>query len=309
MQPPANHPPMIRTDESNAFAQDTMRRRVPNIIREVQALNPDYSSSIHAALSRLSAEIEANEPMRMIDVPAPDYDDWAAAYAPHAGETWQGAEWFFAEVFFYRHLMQAIRWWETGRDPFAQKKRDEIESAALWDTLDLALNIERGPLESSLIALLDFALWGNRIDLSFAASLSRGGTWEDDDLISDDRARAVEHLLTGSGPVHIVADNFGTELAMDLVLLDELLTRDVVPQATIHVKLHPTFVSDTTVPDVYTFLHVLDEHGARPAALASRLRTALEVGRLRLAPDWFWNSPYLLWQIPPRLQRTFEDAR
>src|SRR5262245_48850825 len=140
MQPPVNHPPMIRTDESNAFALDTMRRRVPNTIREVQALNADYPPAIHDALSRLLNEIVNDDTVRMSDVRAPDYDGWAGACEPHAGETWQSAEWFFAEVFFYRHLMQAIRWWETGRDPFMPKKRDEIESAAFWNTLDLALN-------------------------------------------------------------------------------------------------------------------------------------------------------------------------
>ena len=113
-----SRPAPIRTDTSNAFAHNTIRVRIPNIIREVQTLNPDYPAPIQHALDRLRESMQTDEPIPMIDLPAPDYDDWAAIYAPHRGETWQATEWFFAEIYFYRLLIQAVRWWETERDPF-----------------------------------------------------------------------------------------------------------------------------------------------------------------------------------------------
>src|SRR5215212_5945897 len=115
-------PAPIRTDESNPFARYSMLVRVPKIIEETQALNPDYPESVQQALSRLRDSIQQNAPIPMLDLPAPDYDDWASVYAAHAGETWLGAEWFFAEIYAYRLMVQATRWWQTQRDLFAPYK-------------------------------------------------------------------------------------------------------------------------------------------------------------------------------------------
>src|SRR5262245_37006326 len=134
-------PAPIRTDTSNAFAHNTIRVRLPNIIREVQALNPDYPAPIKQALDRLSESLQNDEPIQMLDLPAPDYEDWATLYASHRGETWQATQWFFAEIYFYRLLIQAVRWWETERDPFAPKKTVEMSGEALWQTLDSALAV------------------------------------------------------------------------------------------------------------------------------------------------------------------------
>ena len=281
-----------------------MKVRVPKIVEDTQALNPDYPAPIQQALDELRVNIANDAPIPMLSLPAPDYDEWAAHYRPHAGETWLNSEWFFAEVYFYRLLIQAVRWWETGRDPFARKKDEELASDALWRFLDLALSIEE---DDKLPALLQFSLWGNRIDLSYAASLAHGNTWQVDDLIADDLVVAVDHLKKQRGPVHVIADNAGTELAADMALVDELL-RDTSRQVFFHVKMHPTFVSDSTVPDILTFFRLAHSRGGKAAALAERLNTAMIDGRLRLAPDLFWNSSQWLWQLPPRLARLFEEA-
>src|SRR5690349_11072361 len=122
MNPPAGYPGAIRTDKSNWFANNTMRVRVPRIIREVQEANPDYAPAIRDALNALHDDIAGDAAIPMLDMPAPDYDLWASAYQPHNGETWHTTEWFFAEVYFYRLMMQAVRWYETHRDPFAHTK-------------------------------------------------------------------------------------------------------------------------------------------------------------------------------------------
>src|SRR5688572_21912818 len=170
MNPPAGYPGAIRTDESNQFANNTMRVRVPRIIREVQEANPDYAPPIQRALDTLHDEIAGNALIPMLDMPAPDYDRWAAAYARHEGERWHETEWFFAEVYFYRLLMQAVRWWETHRDPFAHTKSLELSSPALWELVKETLSARSQPPEQRLPALLLQVLWGNRIDLSYAAS-------------------------------------------------------------------------------------------------------------------------------------------
>ena len=56
-----------------------------------------------------------------------------------------------------------------------------------------------------------------------------------------------------TGDVHFIADNTGTELAMDLALADGLFDKGI-ERVIFHLKLHPTFVSDTTVPDMQIML-------------------------------------------------------
>ncbi|MBI5670993.1 MAG: protein-glutamate O-methyltransferase family protein [Chloroflexi bacterium] len=305
-------PPMIRTDASNAFAHHTMEVRVPAIVREVITLNPDYPPVMQAALNRLADSMANDEPIPMLDLPAPDYDEWRQAYDHYtqtAGGTWQNTVWFFAETFAYRHVIQAVRWWETGRDPFLPKKQEEYAGITPWELLEQALSAE-GSLEERLLALLDFDLWGNRIDLSFAAALAHGTHVQDDDLLVDDRPRIVEHLLRSDGAVHLVADNAGSELLMDFALLDLLMSE--LPLTTVlHLKLHPTFVSDATADDVRWLIAWLQtgQHGEHAAGLGQRMFSALQRGRLRLAPDGYWNSAYVLRDMPRRLTETFRGAR
>jgi len=302
-------PPMIRTDHTNAFAHHTMSVRVPGIIREVQSLNPDYPESIHRALDDLRNRLESDAPIPMLRLPAPDFDDWAGSYAAHEGHTWLHTDWFFAEIYAYRLLIEAVRWWETERDPFAPKKEAELASESLWMLVDRALDVERGmSAEERLSMVIHSATWGNRIDLSFPASLAHGHEVMDEDLLVDESAGAIKQLLDARGTVHIIADNTGSELAMDMVMADTLLEQ-AAERVIFHLKIHPTFVSDATVRDVLALLDALasGNHG-RACALGERLRLALNNGRLRLAPDGFWNSSHFLWELPARLTQTFKTA-
>ncbi len=306
-------PAPIRTDSSNTFAHYSMHTRVPRILREVQELNPDYDPLILSALDALHDAIQGDAPIPMLDLPAPDYDDWAAEYQAVPSATWLNAPWFFAEVYFYRQMMQAVRWWETNRDPFTPKKDEELLSATLWERLDLALESHAVPLEERLASAFKHALWGNRVDLSYAVAAAHGNTWTLDDLLVDDSLRVSQVLMQSGGMlpggVHLVTDNAGTELAADLALVDTLLD-GVTERVTLHLKLHPTFVSDATLPDVLGFLKLIGdgEHGKPARLLASRLRKALRLGRLRLAPDGYWNSSRFAWDMPPRLVKLFGSA-
>ncbi len=305
-----NRPQPILTDASNPFANRTLCERLPAILRETRALNPDYSPQIHDAIQRLHDELVNDAAIRLIETPAPDYDDWHVAWFPFRETSWQRCQWFFAEVYHYRLLIEAVRWWETGRDPFAPKKAEEYASAAHRELLTRALAAE-GSREERLATLLELAVWGNRIDLSYAVSSAHGSQARAEDLLVDERARVIAHLLREPGEVHIIADNAGSELSMDLALAALLLTEDLAPRVVLHLKLHPTFVSDATVTDVLGFLAMLragtQERDARQ--FGEQLQTLLEQGRLRLAPDSWWNSTAFLYALPPRLQQQFAQAR
>jgi len=304
-----SRPAPIRTDTSNAFAHNTLKVRIPAIVREVQHLNPKYPAQIQAALDKLHDEIAGNAPIPPLKLPAPDADDWAAAYAERAGETWQNTQWWFAEVYFYRLLMQTVRWWETRIDPFMSKKKEELASPLLWAMLDAALEMHGQPPEQRLPAAILQALWGNRIDLSFAPALAHGHDWTHDDLLQADHEAAAEQILRQRGTVHIVHDNTGTELAADLALVDAMLDAGV-ERVMLHLKMHPTFVSDATLKDMLDMVDVMrgGQHGPPIQGLGERLYAAWLDGRMRYAPDLFWNSPHFLDDLPPRLEQVLAGA-
>ncbi len=311
---PAQRPAPIRTDE-NAFAFATMTQRVPGILRDVLD-DPDLSAASQRALDDLHAALtgDALIPMLAADpAPAPDYDDWAAAYADQRarqGELhWLRGEWFFAETFIYRHLLQAVRWHETGRDPFRRHKESELAQPRFRDLLAAALErpATAQTFADQLPDLLALALWGNRVDLSHPAGTLAAGAVTPDDLLIDDRARVLPVLESGGGTVHLIADNAGTELAMDLVLIDALLA--VGCAVTLHVKAHPIFVSDTTLPDVWHVLEAMQRLGSAPAALADRLRAAWDSGRWRLAAHPFWTGSRFWPQMPGALRSARGSAR
>ncbi len=304
-----NRPAMIRTDESNAFAHDTMLRRLPMNIREVARLNPDYPAFILNNLEKLAIEIETDQPVGAFNPFSPDADLWEASVKDHAGHTWLHTDWFFAEIAAYRHLIETVRWWESGRDPFAPQKAKEMGSAELWALLDKALELRDEAIKERLQALVHFDLWGNRVDLSFASSLAHGNTGNQEDLLADDSEAVVEHLMQQNGEIHFIADNTGTELAIDLALADALFDKGM-SHITFHIKLHPTFVSDITVPDMLVMLNAMQsgEHGEAITQLGKRLQTALDEGRMHLAPGAFWNSPYVLREMPKRLMEAFKGA-
>src|SRR5690606_41416729 len=95
----SQRPEPIRTDASNAFAKNTMRVRIPAIIREIQALNPDLPAPMIASLDRLHDESAGDAVIRPLSRPAPHYDDCAEAYPKHAGGRWLETYWFVAGTY------------------------------------------------------------------------------------------------------------------------------------------------------------------------------------------------------------------
>jgi hypothetical protein len=215
-------------------------------------------------------------------------------------------EWFFAECYVYRSLMTAVRYWEHGRDPFAPAKRRELESDALWTGLQ-AIIAHPAQGEELVHALLDLSLWGNRVDLSYGVGTAFGRAGESHDLLCDDRDRAVPELLREGGDVHLVTDNAGSELSLDLALADVLMTR-VGARVSFHVKMHPVFVSDATVADVWNLVNAMREHGGSFRELGARLERAFAAGQFRVLPDFYWNGPRFLWERPPRIAAELDRA-
>jgi hypothetical protein len=184
-----------------------MRVRVPKILEDVVQKNPDYAPRVKAAVESLAASIRSNAPLPELPFPAPDEAEWLGAIEK-AG--WLSSTWFVAECYVYRCLLSAVRYWETGRDPFAPAKRAELAGSGLWEGIAAALEAEPTALRDRVMALLGRALWGNRVDLSYAVGSAFGAHGAAEDLLVDDRAWAADALLAQGGDVHIVTDNTGS---------------------------------------------------------------------------------------------------
>jgi hypothetical protein len=320
MPAPPRYPGRIRTDLTNPFAHHTLAVRVPAILLGVLERGFLAGPAVDEAVRALAAELAADAPLPPLAGHAAGADEYRAALAARAGQGWLSTDWLFAEPYAYRQLVERTGYWDNARDPFLASKREEYETTGHDTALERALEVAGAP-DERLHELLGAALFGNRIDLSFAASRERGLTAGADDLLIDDRPAAVRVLLDRTGPVHVVVDNAGTELTLDLVLCDALLS-ELPVQVVLHVKTHPTFVSDATARDVRAFLGVplpsdalearvlrLRERSPRVRAWGERLRTALSSGRLELREHPYFTGPDALWDLPPELLAAFAGAR
>ncbi len=283
-----------------------MQERVPRIARDILARNPDYPAAIVDAVERLAGAIEENAALPAPRGPMPDLPAWAVAHAAHARETWLDAEWFFAELAFYREVTHACRFWETGRDPFAPIKDEELSDERPWSRLESALATSHRPRDERLATLLEAALWGNRVDLSYTVAASRAHSTAAD-LLVDARAAAVPRMVQPGAHVHLVADNTGTELALDLALIAAVL-EDPGARVTMHLKIQPMFVSDALPRDVWRLIGRMRDRPGVSGALGRSLEGHFAARRLVLAPDPFWNGPRFLWDAPAHIHAALASA-
>ncbi len=336
LTPPNPLVPPIRTDGSNAFADHTVRVRLVDILNETLAsglnFNQDhnvvksFNRTYRVATEALRDEIAAGGLIEMLPPLAdahPEYQGWVAACQARAGATWRDVDWFFCETFMYRRLMQAIDYFQTHLDPFSMIKYREYQSDIHQTVLDNALAASHsGDAAQSLDASLRQAVFGNRVDLSYAESRAHGLNTSDSDLLVDDRRAVIDHLLgKPAGVVHLVVDNAGSELSADLCLVDLLLRENIATQVVLHAKFHPTFVSDATKPEIKHFLEdaapylrtrppsfaVGGLYGAEAEAMSKRLHPRLGMSFI-VQDEYYWNSPYFAWEMPDDLAAELQAA-
>lgn len=299
-------PPPLMTSDPGSFARHTILERKPQIIRQVIQDNA-YPPDIVHALDALREEIAA-QPLQPLREPAADTAGWNSALAAYAGKTWLELPWYFAETFFYRKLLEATRYFQSGaqRDPFKIQKDQQIAG----DIQRLAGEWEQfSGLEAQALfeVLLHSCLWGNRTDLSnFTVKVkARGGlaARQERHLILIDHTEQVRDLLSKRvRRVDFINDNVGSDIIFDLALADFLLRQGWVGEIHLHLKHQPFFVSDAMPQDVR---HTVAQLKAAPApalaALGLRLEGCLEAHQLQLHTDPFWTSWQMFRHMPPGL--------
>ena len=300
-------PPPLMTSEPGSFARKTIVERKPQILREVSQAHP-YPPEIQSALRAFADEI-ASEPVRPLREDAGDAALWNGVWSQYEGRTWLDIPWYFAETFFYRRLIEIVDFYSPGPwqgvDPFAPQKVAEMDRAL--PTLLTILEQGFATPEETFMSMIRDALWGNRADLSNRTISARADEGLSDQgqgrLLIDDRPRIWAHLVRErTARVDVITDNSGLELALDLRLID-FLVQTGVARVHIHLKRMPFFVSDARMDDLEHTLDRLAGSAPPAAALAERLRQAIEDGRIALHDDPFWSTCLTYRQMPLAVQQ------
>ncbi|NGN62818.1 protein-glutamate O-methyltransferase family protein [Streptomyces sp. A7024] len=299
-------PAEIRSNVPGSFARGVLTRRHPALIRQVRDAIP-LGPRQHRALDRLEADVARDE-ITPLDDAADDHsiwNDWAQGYY---GQSWLDAPFLWAESYFYRKLLAATGYFESGPwrgvDIFAPSKQAELHSkdvdAELRALDELPRQAERERERGEV--LLQSSLWGNQADLGFAASSNAPAEQRRDErLVVDDRTRLWDLLAAGTpGTIAVLADNVGRELIPDLVLIDHLL-RHHAERVVLYVKPYPYYVSDATAPDTFEHLRRLAAAPGEAGAVGQRLWSALATGPLEIRAHSFFCAPLEFNRMPADL--------
>ncbi|MDI7276705.1 MAG: damage-control phosphatase ARMT1 family protein [Anaerolineae bacterium] len=300
-------PPPLMTSEPGSFAEATIVRRKPQIIEGVLRDN-EYPPEIQEALRALADEVLTGE-IQPLAEPTPDRAEWDAQWCPYAGLTWRNVPWYFAEAFFYRRLLEAVRYFQPGiwqgHDPFEVQKRRQIDGpgGAVPLAAQLVALLPKDPVEAGR-ALIYASLWGNRVDLSNREVLAEAAleAGHPEDVLIDDSAEILD-FLTGEphGLIDFVNDNAGPEAAFDLLLADLILEQGWAQRVRMHLKPYPFFVSDAMVKDVRELVTRL-EGAVETRDAGDRLAGWVEAGTLELRDHPFWTSARAFHEMPDDLR-------
>jgi uncharacterized protein with ATP-grasp and redox domains len=305
----ADLPPPLMTSEPGSFARLTIVERKPQIIRQIIEDN-GYTPEIVEALEAFKREI-AEDSIRPLDEQSPDAASWNRELAAYRGKTWLEVPWYLAEAYFYRRLLEAVRYFRPGpwkgHDPFGKQKRRQEETAVEWVAGNVGRLADARP-ELTFEALLHSCLWGNRADLSnyTIREQVQGGltTRQERHNILIDHTDKVHALLAGGlQRVDFVNDNVGLELLFDLLLADFVLCQGWAHQVVFHLKDRPFFVSDAMPQDVRATISLLQTaSNVEAKELGVRLHEHLAEERFILQDDAFWTSCLTFRQLTPLLR-------
>ncbi|MBW4569540.1 MAG: protein-glutamate O-methyltransferase family protein [Tolypothrix carrinoi HA7290-LM1] len=325
--------------EVGTFTEYTVTQRMPAIARRIIAEN-NYPQNINACLKQLASEFPSEPLSPLLHDTGVDFSDWMKYLQPFKGKRWIDVPWFLAETYFYRLILEITNYFRRsefqGVDPFQLQKNKDLETSIdSINPLCIQLNqwladAQKEELnQTALIALLYFALWGNRVDLSLWSALESDGfssrrsananakgersrfdiQSQQSHILVDDAAKVTKLLATKGKRIDFVIDNAGFELVCDLCLVDFLLGSGIASQVKLHLKPHPTFVSDAMIKDV---LHTIDFLAASNhedvTLFAKRLQENIASNRLVLSEDYFWTSPLAFWEIPDTLKSDLSAA-
>lgn len=295
----------ITTSEPGSFAYNTFKVRIPRIIDDIVAAN-NFAVAITEGMHQLREEI-TNGFVRPLQETTPDQGFWNQVSQPWIGHSWLQVPWYWAETYFYRRVLEVTGYFAQGDghdvDPYLSQKYAELEADKAPRALCARLSALPAIAGDAFESLLHASLWGNRTDLSYNVANTIGNAQsladERQHILVDDTFHAWDLIASGKAKrVAVIADNAGTELLMDLALIDFLLRKSPVEHVCLHLKPQPFFVSDAMPGDVMSTIKALSNGVPELNALSSRLVGFISERRLELLTHWFHSTCLFYFQLP-----------
>ncbi len=315
-------PPLVGVDPLS-FAHYTISQRFPKMVRQVMDGFP-WSETIQARLQALHDSLPDGQIGLLQDEGAPDLEDWQRWMRPFQSQTWLEAPWFTVETFFFRQIIAATGYYQTESllrvDPYAAQKSQAILMVSeslenFYQLSDGNPTLERGSevlSQGRLADALRLVLWGNQADLSMWSANAKDQPQRpamnalQTRILVDHSEVASQYILSlakKSARVDFILDNVGVELAYDLALVDLFLHNNLFGSVVLHVKPHPTYVSDAVKQDVLSQVKLM-AGSALPQVmeLGRRLSKYFDGGQITIKPHYFWTSPLSGWEMPADLR-------
>jgi uncharacterized protein with ATP-grasp and redox domains len=325
-------PEALIASKDGSFTELTVTQRMPAIARRIIVEN-NFPPHINQSIENLAQELISGYIQPFPDDTGIDFIAWQKYLEPYKNQRWIDVPWFFAETYFYRYILSLTHYFSPSEfqklDPFALQKQQGLDASfdsivTLCHQVNQWLDSSRqqtASQEAKLTTLLYFALWGNRVDLSlwsaFEADRSQFDIENQEESILTNDVNQVINLLTKNqqnnhpknNRIDFVIDNAGFELVCDLCLVDFLLGSGLANQVKLHLKPHPTFVSDAMIKDVHqTIDYFASSNNWDVSFFAHRLQEYIELGRLILADNYFWTSPLAFWEIPESIKNELAES-
>ncbi|MCG8311094.1 MAG: protein-glutamate O-methyltransferase family protein [Cytophagales bacterium] len=304
--------PITGMDE-NSFAAFTIRNRLPVILERIINEN-DFSERINRSLLELKHQI-VNAPVTCSLKEGTDLRNWEKWLLPYAGKTWFELPFYVAEAYFYRLVLDKVGYFSKGTDPFAKRKREEVDkNAACFAAIlaDFQTFLSTCPDPGARIKYLLFtALWGNKSDLSqLRLNKSDEGmkAYRESTIIDDteDVAKLFNRQLKR---IDIILDNAGVELFTDLLLADEMISSGRCKQVVLHSKAFPTFVSDAIESDVaYLIYNMENSENQSIKHIFQSIGSSMHSGSITNRSHPFWNAPLHFYEMPDDLKRELNES-
>jgi uncharacterized protein with ATP-grasp and redox domains len=314
--------------ESGSFAHSAVTKRFIKILQQTLAEN-DFPPLVRQNLEKLNKEIPFANLKEIHDPMAPDIEQWNQHLLPYLKKNWLEVPWFIVEMYFYRRIIAAINFYQSGDmygyDPFIKEKQQALASATrsinylgdlLKDTIPSSVKDSDREL-SDLHQLLVLNVWGNQADLSmWSASENRPDHQDTADqrshLLVDDSDQVVAYLVNNGVQVRrvdFILDNYGPELVHDIGLADFLLSTGLAATVRFHAKPYPTYVSDAMIKDIHATLDHLDGSPRNSVReMSARIQDYLRENRLELKDDFFWTSPLYFWEMPDGIRQELSES-
>lgn len=303
------------------WAHYTVSKRLPDIAARVIAEN-QYPDEINEELAGLQEDINHQAIRALLDQGAPDQRAWEEYIQPYIGQSWLDVPWFFVEHYFYRRIVEAVKYFQLGQDPFGYQKTQGLEKSK--EEIQYLSNFfqercrDEGDIKGTIREGLYFSLWGNQADLSLWPAGSDTSPKHaslkslEDHLLANDLGQIITKLSRGTralARVDLLLDNAGFELVADLALADILLSLGLVERVILHAKAHPTFVSDVIPVDVVGAIRFLiDQSDPATMSFGKRMEMYTRSGRLITTSHLFWNSPLPMWKLPDDLAEEWKGS-